>query len=77
MFRTCLALILISVPTYRLIALENATFGVVVTIPEAQPTTVKGFATEDLAETWVAQHKTSIADYQSLSRRSFKRKPDR
>ena len=63
--------------TYRLIAFEDATFGVVVTILETQPTTVKGFATEDLAETWVARHKTSIADYQSLSRSSFKRKPER
>jgi hypothetical protein len=60
---------------YRLITLEDATFGVVVTIPDAQPTTVKGFATEAVAKTWVARHRASIADYQSLSRRSLKREP--
>jgi hypothetical protein len=36
---------------YRLLTLEDATFGVVVTIPDAQPTTVKGFATEAVAKT--------------------------
>ena len=57
--------------TYRLIAFEDATFGVVVTIPETQPTTVKGFDTKTLAQRWIERHKESIAAGGVLRSRQF------
>ena len=46
--------------TYRVIPLEDGSFGVEVSIPETFPTTVSKFVTEADAETWIAQHKSRV-----------------
>ena len=46
--------------TYRVIPLDDGSFGVEVSIPETFPTTVSKFATAADAETWIAQHKSRV-----------------
>ena len=46
--------------TYRVIPLEDGSFGVEVSIPENYPTTVKPFGTEADAEAWIAEHRRRI-----------------
>src|SRR4051794_5309717 len=41
--------------TYRVIPLDDGSFGVEVRIPENYPTTVKPFGTEADAEAWIAE----------------------
>jgi len=51
---------------YRMIRLDGGEFGVEVTIPETNPTTVGAFASEAAAEDWIAQHRVqvqSLADF--------------
>jgi hypothetical protein len=62
---------------YQLLAFGDGTFGVVVTIPNMQPTTVKGFDTKTLAKRWIERHRESIAAGNALrSRPQYVRKPD-
>jgi hypothetical protein len=42
--------------SYRVILLENGSFGVEVSIPDRYPTTVSMFKTEADAEAWIAEH---------------------
>ena len=59
--------------TYRVIPLEDGSFGVEVSIPETFPTTVSKFDTEADAETWIEQHKSRVqapATRESRFRRS-------
>ena len=60
--------------TYELLSSDDGTFEVVVTIPDMQPTTVRGFDTKALAESWIKRHKESIAAGNSLRARQFVRK---
>ena len=46
--------------TYRVIPLDNGSFGVEVTVPDTQPTKVSSFQTEADAETWIAEHKRRV-----------------
>ncbi|HUC11868.1 MAG TPA: hypothetical protein VL985_15790 [Stellaceae bacterium] len=46
--------------TYRVITLDDGSFGVEVTIPDSHPTTVKSFATEADAEAWIAGHRQQV-----------------
>ena len=46
--------------TYRVIALEDGSFGVEVNIPDSHPTVVKSFATEADAEAWIAAHQHRV-----------------
>jgi len=59
--------------TYRVIRRADGTFGVEVTIPETQPTTVTSFATTADAETWIAAHKQRATGSVSLSRRLWRK----
>jgi hypothetical protein len=43
--------------SYRIIPQPDLTYGVEITIPDAYPTMVTGFATEQRAEAWIAEHK--------------------
>ena len=54
---------------YRVVAQEDATFGVEVTIPETSPTTVTSFASEAEAEAWIEGHKDRVRQSQTLRRR--------
>jgi len=56
--------------SYRVVPLEDGSFGVEVRIPESHPTIVKPFASEEAAETWIADHKNRVQS-QSQSGRWF------
>jgi hypothetical protein len=43
--------------TYRVIRRPDRNYGVEVSIPETSPTIVTGFASQEQAEAWVADHK--------------------
>jgi len=58
--------------TYRVIPLEDGSFGVEVSIPENFPTTVKPFGTEADAETWIAEHRERVRS-ENLAGRWFTR----
>ena len=55
--------------TYRVTCRPDKTFGVEVTIPDTQPTTVTSFPTTADAEAWIATHKQRVAGFISLNRR--------
>jgi hypothetical protein len=46
--------------SYRVIVLENGSFGVEVSIPDSNPTTVSMFKTEADAEAWIAEHRRRV-----------------
>jgi hypothetical protein len=46
--------------TYEVVAIDTGGFGVKVSIPDTQPTTVSRFETEALAEAWIESHKARI-----------------
>ena len=46
--------------TYRVIAFEDGSFAVEVTIPDTNPTTVRPFKTEADAEAWIVEHQRRI-----------------
>jgi hypothetical protein len=58
--------------TYRIVQNQDMTYGVEVTIPGTQPTTVSSFASEAEADRWIASHKEGVAVGDSLRRRSFR-----
>jgi hypothetical protein len=63
--------------TYRVIRRADRTFGVEVTIPDTEPTTVTSFATKADAEAWIADHKQRVAGSTSLGSRLWqKRRPN-
>jgi hypothetical protein len=57
--------------TYRIIPLQDGTFGVEVSIPDTFPTMVTSFATELASEDWIARHKRDLAQ-RSLPRRPWR-----
>ncbi len=59
--------------TYRVISFEDGSFGVEVSIPESEPTTVRTFATEADAEAWIAGHQKRVR-HQIETGRGFPRK---
>jgi predicted metal-dependent hydrolase len=46
--------------SYKVIAFDDGTFGVEVTIPDSQPTTVTSFASEQDAEAWIGSHQRRV-----------------
>jgi hypothetical protein len=58
--------------TYRVISLANGAFGVEVSIPDRNPTTVSVFKTEADAEAWIAEHRRRV-ESQTQSGRQFRR----
>ena len=58
--------------TYRVIPLEDGSFGVEVSIPESYPTTVSPFGTEADAEAWIAEHRQRVQS-ENLAGRWFTR----
>jgi len=57
---------------YEVILLDAGGFGVKVSIPDTNPTTVSSFDTEAAAEAWIASHKTRV-QAQSQSATIFRR----
>ena len=65
---------------YEVVALDAGKFGVKVSIPDANPTTVSSFATQAAAEAWITSHKARIKTQTRPGvtfRRSGLRPPDR
>jgi hypothetical protein len=58
--------------TYRVIPLEDGSFGVEVNIPDSLPTTVSRFSTESDAEAWVVEHRRRV-ESQTGSKGWFRR----
>jgi hypothetical protein len=58
--------------TYRVIPLDDGSFGVEVNIPDTYPTTVSKFATETDAEAWITEHQRRV---QSQPRRATDFRP--
>jgi hypothetical protein len=46
--------------TYRIVPLKDMACGVEVAIPDSNPTMVTGFATEQRAQTWIAEHRRQV-----------------
>ena len=62
--------------SYRVISLPGGSFGVEVTIPDSNPTTVSPFASEADAESWIAKHKDRV-EAQSAGTGWFRRQGPR
>ena len=58
--------------TYQVILLDSGAFGVEVSIPDSQPTTVTRFASKADAEAWIAAHQARVRS-QSQSGAWFRR----
>lgn len=58
--------------TYRVLALDDGSFAVEVSIPDSNPTTVTAFASEADAEAWIAQHQHRV-ETEGQSGRWFRR----
>jgi hypothetical protein len=58
--------------TYRVVALDDGSFGVEVSIPDSHPTRVSPFKTESDAEAWIAEHQRRVQT-QAQSGRQFRR----
>jgi hypothetical protein len=48
--------------TYRVVPQKDSTFGVEVSVPGCFPAMVTSFATEQTAETWIADYKRRVAE---------------
>jgi hypothetical protein len=51
--------------TYRVVSLKDGVFGVEIAVPGTHPATVSKFATEAVAEAWIADHKSFVESYGS------------
>jgi hypothetical protein len=47
--------------TYEVVHFDDVTAEVIVTIPDMQPTTVKGFASKASAKKWIKRHEEAVA----------------
>jgi hypothetical protein len=46
--------------TYRVVRTADGAYGVEVVIPDSSPALVTRFATKDVAEAWIAEHKRQV-----------------
>jgi predicted metal-dependent hydrolase len=58
--------------TYRIIAFDNGSFGVEVSIPDSHPTRVTTFKTEADAEAWITEHQRRVQSQKTQSNRRFR-----
>jgi hypothetical protein len=61
--------------TYRIVPQKDMTFGVEVSVPGSSPAMVTSFATEQIAETWIADYKRRVAE--NITHRFMRRRPSR
>jgi len=62
--------------TYRVVPLDDGSFGVEVNIPDSHPTRVSMFRTEADAEAWIVEHRRRV-QAQTGSGRWFRPSSDR
>jgi hypothetical protein len=53
---------------YRVLPLGDGSFGVEVSIPDSQPTTVTTFDSEDAAEAWITSHRERVISQSQIVR---------
>ena len=53
---------------YRVVAMNDGSFGVEVSIPDSQPTTVTRFESEGAAEAWIAAHRERVQSQSQMGR---------
>jgi hypothetical protein len=53
---------------YRVVPLDDGSFGVEVSIPDSQPTTVTKFDSEDAAEAWITSHRERVQSQTQIGR---------
>jgi hypothetical protein len=46
--------------SYKVVPVEDGSFGVEVSIPDSHPTVVTPFASEEAAEAWIASHRLRV-----------------
>src|SRR5437763_1485030 len=46
--------------TYRIVPITDSAYGVEVAIPDSSPVMVTSFATEGVAQAWIAEHKRQV-----------------
>jgi hypothetical protein len=46
--------------SYKVVAVEDGSFGVEVSIPDSNPTIVTPFPSEEAAEAWIASHRRRV-----------------
>ena len=46
--------------SYKVIALDDGSFGVEVSIPDSQPTLVTSFVSEEAAQAWIGSHQGRV-----------------
>jgi hypothetical protein len=56
---------------YRIVGLNNGSFGIEVSIPDSNPTTVTQFESREAAEAWIQAHRDRVQD-QTQSGRGFR-----
>jgi hypothetical protein len=59
---------------YRVLPLDDGSFGVEVSIPDSNPTTVTKFASEEAAEAWISGHRERVLS-QGQGGRGFRGSP--
>jgi len=58
--------------TFRIFLMDDKSYGIEVTIPDSFPTTVKSFASEAAAESWIANYQTRLAE--KTTRKTWRRR---
>ena len=48
--------------SYRVLTLDDGSFGVEVSIPDSHPTTITKFGSQDAAEAWIRAHQDRVQD---------------
>ena len=54
--------------SYRVLVLDDGSFGVEVSIPDSHPTMVTRFETQQAAEAWIAGHRDRVQSQTQLGR---------
>ena len=54
---------------YRVYRLDDGSFGVEVSLPEALPTKITSFPTRAAANQWIAEHKKTVKEQSALAGR--------
>jgi hypothetical protein len=58
--------------SYRVLTLDDGSFGVEVSIPDSHPTTITKFDSQNAAEAWISAHQDRVQN-QSQSGQSFRK----
>ena len=63
--------------TYRVLARDDGSFDIEVTIPDTHPTRISPFKTERDAEAWIAEHQRRVQEQSTMGGGRFGRSTGR